>query len=163
MTRCNPFGAALLLLLLLAVAEAQKHTKARTKQLPPDNYYEPDVDTASPIRLPRVPASPYGMAADVCPQQNGIPYAVGGYPGTPFLQTPFSVPYRQPVAAQPTTTVCRTGDVDPKHCMSAYDLTIQAVQARPFDSTIPACQQLPPTELYGYNGQVPGPTVTAGV
>jgi hypothetical protein len=38
-------------------------------QLPPDNYYAPDVDTTSPTILPRVPASPYHMGVDNCPQQ----------------------------------------------------------------------------------------------
>lgn len=164
MTRSYPLGAALLLLLVLfAVAQAEEHIKATIKQLPPDNFYKPDVDTTSPTRLPRVPPSPYGMAADICPQQNGIPYAVGGYPGTPFLQVPFSGPYRQPVDGVPTNIVCREGDVDPKHCMKSYDFTIEPVQARNYDLAIQACQAFPPTELYGYNGQVPGPTVRAVV
>lgn len=154
----GPLRPALLLLLLAAAAQAQPH--AWVKQLPPDRYYQPDVDTTSAILLPRVPASPYHMGVDNCPQQNDIPYAVEGYPGTPFLQTPFSVLYTAPPHVQPTTTVCRTGDLDPKHCMSAYDMTIQSIQARPYDATIPSCQLFPPTDMLGYNGMVRGPTIT---
>jgi hypothetical protein len=44
--------------------------------------------------------------------------------------------------------------------MSAFDMTIQAIQARPFDATIPSCLNFPPTDMFGYNGMVPGPTIT---
>lgn len=100
---------------------------------------------------------------DNCPQQDGIPYQVDGYPGTPFLQTPFSRAYHSAPQLQPSVTVCRNGVPDPKHCMSAYEVTIDRVQSRPFDTTVPACVAFPPTELLGYNGISPGPTITAAV
>jgi hypothetical protein len=46
---------AVLLLLALSV-QAQR---TWFKQLPPNNYYEPDVDVTSPTALPRIPISPY--------------------------------------------------------------------------------------------------------
>lgn len=49
---------ALLLLLALSGARAQR---AWFKQLPPNNYYEPDIDVTSPTPLPRIPISPYHM------------------------------------------------------------------------------------------------------
>lgn len=158
----SPMGPALaVLLLFLVVVSAQQ--QRRVTQLPPNNFYAPDVDTTSPVPLPRVPPSPYHMSVDNCPQQDGIPYAVGGFPGTPFLQTPFSTIYRQPPHLQPTTVVCRTGDPSPAHCMRAYDMEMTAIKLRPWDATIPACRALPPTECMAYNGVVPGPTITATV
>lgn len=49
---------AVLLLLALSGAQAQR---AWFKQLPPNNYYEPDIDVTSPTALPRIPISPYHM------------------------------------------------------------------------------------------------------
>ena len=149
-------GTALLLLSLVVVsAQPQRWFM----QLPPSSFYTPDVDVTSPTPLPRVPPSPYHMGVDNCPQQNGVPYAVGGFPGTPYLQTPFQTFYRQPTHLQPSTTVCRTGDITPQHCMQGYQVDISAITARPWDTTIPACQAFPPTNFLAYNGEVPGPTI----
>lgn len=49
---------AVLLLLALSGAQAQR---SWTKQLPPSNYYRPDIDVTSPFPLPRIPISPYHM------------------------------------------------------------------------------------------------------
>lgn len=103
------------------------------------------------------------LQVDNCPQQNGVPYAVDGYPGTPYLQTPFSTLYHAAPHAQPSITVCRNSQPDPKHCMSAFEITINRVLKRPFDTTIPSCTAFPATELFGYNGEVPGPTITQPV
>lgn len=114
----------------------------------------------------RMPCVPYCLPAsqdNICPQQNGVPYAVDGFPGTPFLQTPFSTLYQAAPVAQPSITVCRTNTPDPKHCMSAYEITVSRALKRPFDTTIPACAAFPATELFGYNGMVPGPTIQAPV
>jgi hypothetical protein len=151
-----PWPGILLLSLLLSTVHAQDWFLIR----PPPDYFEPDVDTTSATPLPRVPSSPYGPAALICPTADGVPYSVGGFPGTPFLKTPFTEQYREPPVAQPVGTVCRTGD---SHCMKAYELEIRTFQARPWDSTVPACRAQPATWLMGYNGITPGPTIKAGV
>lgn len=126
---------------------------------PPNNYFEPDVDTTQATPFPRVPPSPYGPAASICPPADGVPYSVGGYPGTPYLKTPFSDLFHEPPILQSNGTVCRTGDADPKHCMKGYELEVTAFQARTFDNAVPACKALPGTWLMGYNGVTPGPTI----
>jgi hypothetical protein len=60
-------GKVLLLLTWLSIAVAQ--SESWLQQLPPDRYYDPDVDVTSPTPLPRVPPSPYHMSDDNCPQQ----------------------------------------------------------------------------------------------
>jgi hypothetical protein len=142
--------------LLLSAAYAQDWFLIR----PPPAYFEPDVDTTSATPLPRVPSSPYGPAARICPTADGVPYAVDGQPGTPYLKVPFSEQFQEPPVAQSVGTVCRTGD---SHCMRVYEFEIRAFQARPFDATVPACRTQPATWLMGYNGITPGPTIRAPV
>lgn len=126
---------------------------------PPTAYWQPDVDTTQATPWGRVPPSPYGTAAQICPQADGVPYSVGGYPGTPYTITPFSDLFHEPPVLQSTGTVCRTGDTNPQHCMKGYDLEVTAFQARPWDNAVPACKALPGTWFMGYNGVTPGPTI----
>lgn len=155
-------GCRLLLLALLATVTSVRG-QTWYLNLPPVDFWSPDIDVTSTTRLPRVPPSPYGAANLICPQQNGLAYNVLGFPGTPYIQTPFSTVYKHPSKATPTTTVCRTNDPAPEHCMTAYELTIQSMQARPFDATVPSCAAFPPTNLLAYNGHIPGPLITAPV
>jgi hypothetical protein len=126
---------------------------------PPTSYYQPDVDTMQTTPFPRIPPSPYGTPALICPQADGVPYSVGGYPGTPYTITPFSDLFYQPPELASVGTVCRTGDTNPQHCMKAYEMTATAFQSRVFDNAIPACKAFPGTWLMGYNGITPGPTI----
>lgn len=155
---------ALAWLLLLGLASAAPGTWFL--QLPPTDFFTPDIDVSSPTPLPRVPQSPYGTPANVCPAANGVPYFVQGWPGTPYIATPFSDQYKSPPVGQPSATVCRTplaGDPNPPHCMRAFDIEITAIQLRPFDNAIPSCRVQPPTDLLAYNGSIPGPTMIAPV
>jgi len=94
---------SLLLLLLSSTTQAQR---TWFQQLPPPaSFFQPDIDVSSPSPLPRVPPSPYGLPANICPAGDGVPYAVAGFPGTPYIITPFTSIYRSPVDAQPTATV----------------------------------------------------------
>lgn len=154
---------ALLSVVLLCMLSTSVDAQQWPFLQPPAKFYTPDIDVTSTTRLPRVPPSPYGLPANICPAGDGVPYAVAGFPGTPYIITPFTRLYRSPVEAQPTATVCRTGDPTPAHCMTAYDMEIRAIQARPWDTTIPGCQSQPPTNLLAYNGTIPGPTITAPV
>lgn len=153
----------LLLLALLSAAVTTVNGQAWYLNRPPVDFWSPDIDVSSQTRLPRVPPSPYGAPALICPQQNGLGYNVLGFPATPYIPTPFTQKYISPAPGVPTTTVCRTGDVDPKHCMVSYEISIDTVQLRPFDATIPSCTAFPPTELLAYNNQIPGPLITAPV
>lgn len=156
------WGMVLVCWLLVSNAEAQRTWLQQ--QPPPTSFFTPDVDVTSTTPLPRVPPSPYGNPPSrLCPSADGVPYAVGGFPGTPYIITPFSSIYTSPPPAQPTTTVCRTGDPNPKHCMTAYHIEINTLRVRPFDATIAGCRAQPPTTLLAYNGTFPGPLITAPV
>jgi hypothetical protein len=147
-----------LLLALLHVPPA--HAQSWWLIRPPPDYFEPDVDTSSTTPLPRVPPSPYGTPAAICPQADGLPYQVAGQPGTPYTITPFTEQFREPPVLEASGTVCRTGD---SHCMKVYEMEARAFQARPFDNTIPGCRNLPDTWFMGYNGMSPGPTIRNSV
>jgi hypothetical protein len=56
---------------------------------------------------PGVPATPFGARADLCPVADGAPYAVSGFPGTPYIITPFTDKFRNPVDAVYKNKVCR--------------------------------------------------------
>lgn len=163
MTRAQPgplWLACLLLCLLFSTSRAQQWWLIR----PPVDYFQPDIDTSSATPLPRVPPSPYGTAAAICPQADGLPYSVMGQPGTPYIITPFSDLFREPPELPPSGTVCRTGDTGPQHCMKVFELDIRAFQARPWDNAIPGCTAQPQgTWFMGYNGMTPGPTIRTSV
>lgn len=148
----------LLVLALLSLLAITAQAQPRIAQLTATEYFTPDVNTVSLTPLPRVPPSPYGTPARICPLANGLPYAVDGYPGTPYVITPFSEMYRQAPQAQPSASACRPG-LAPQHCMLAFDFEAKVIQARPWDAAIPGCAAQPPTELMSYNGSVPGPTI----
>ena len=159
----SPLWPCLLLALLPLIQSAPRPTQNWFQTLPPADYFEPDVDTTSTVPLPRIPASPYGTPALVCPPADGVPYSVSGYPGTPYIITPFSNKFQEPPVLDPVGVVCRTGDTNPKHCLKAFDLEITGFQSRVFDQAIPACASRPATWLMGYNGISPGPTIKATV
>lgn len=153
-------GPACLVVVLLLVLLPTAHAQSWYLIRPPPDYFQPDVDTTSATPLPRVPPSPYGTPAAICPQADGLPYQVGGQPGTPYIITPFTDQFREPPQLAASGTVCRTGDI---HCMKVYEMEVRAFQSRPFDAAIPACRTLPGTWLMGYNGIVPGPTIRNSV
>jgi FtsP/CotA-like multicopper oxidase with cupredoxin domain len=99
--------------------------------------------------------SPFGNVRDICPQGNGLPYSVGGFPGTPYLVQPFTETFVNPIEAQSKGKQCR-GD---GHCIRAYEIDVKEVQKRVFDNTIPVCKKFPGTWFLSYNGSVPGPTI----
>jgi FtsP/CotA-like multicopper oxidase with cupredoxin domain len=106
--------------------------------------------------IPRtVPSSPFGVASSICPSANGVPYSVGGFPGTPFVIRPFTEFYKMPDVAQSKDKVCR----EDGHCIYSYEMRIQQVQKRVFDNTIPSCKAFPGTWFLSYNGSIPGPTI----
>lgn len=80
---------------------------------------------------------------------------------------PFAATYKAPPAAVPVNTVCRdpaTAEAGAgRHCLVTYNLTVRAFTARPWDATMPGCASKPATNLMGYDGMVPGPTITAPV
>jgi hypothetical protein len=45
----------------------------------------------------------------------------------------------------------------------AYNFSIKAFEARPWDTTLEGCRSQPNTVLLGYNGISPGHTVIAAV
>lgn len=133
-----------------------------------DRIMAPDV---APTSMPaegsnEAPRSPYG-GPDICPTADGRPYEVGGYPGSPYLAKPFQVTYDRSVQEplQPNHTCCRDAAVTPlksaPHCLVTYTLDVVDFPARPWDETLPGCAAQPPTQLLGYGGRVPGPTIQA--
>lgn len=130
---------------------------------PPARYYTPDVDTTSATPLPRVPPSPYGDPARICAPADGTPFSVDGYPGTPYVLTPFTELYRQPPDLAPVAQQCRTGDPAPAHCIKAYQISIDAFQSNSFHNAVQACRTQPGTWTMGYNGMSPGPTMRNSV
>lgn len=101
------------------------------------------------------PPSPFGVLTSICPSANGVPYSVGGFPGTPYLITPFREFYKAPDRAVPKDKVCRADG----HCIFSYEMTIRQVQKRAFDNTITSCKQFAGTWFLSYNGSIPGPTI----
>lgn len=154
-------------LLLSSAAGQQKVQQNWFLIRPPNNpdYFLPDVDTTSATPLPRIPPSPYTIpGVSICPVADGVPYAVNAMPGTPYIITPFSDQFRQPPELPPSGTVCRSGDLNPQHCMKVYEIEMRAFQARPWDNAIPGCRaQAQGTWFMGYNGITPGPTLRNAV
>ena len=107
----------------------------------------------------QIPLSPFGNSGVICPQTDGVPYSVDGFPGTPFKVMPFTDAFANPPEAIPSLRVCRPDG----HCMISYDLSVYQTQKRPFDNAIPACKAFPWTWFKAYNGSIPGPTIRAPV
>ena len=103
----------------------------------------------------QIPPSPYGDAAEICPTGNNKQYQVGGYPGTPFILTPFRDTFVNPSVLAPSLKECRADG----HCMFSYTIDVIDTTLRPFDRTITACAKRPATKFLTYNKQVPGPTL----
>jgi FtsP/CotA-like multicopper oxidase with cupredoxin domain len=104
-----------------------------------------------------IPPSPFGLVTSICPSADGVPYSVGGFPGTPYKVTPFVDVFQNPPVAQYKNKVCRADG----HCMLSYDMTITQTQKRPFDNSISGCKAFPGTWFLSYNGSIPGPTIRA--
>jgi FtsP/CotA-like multicopper oxidase with cupredoxin domain len=102
-----------------------------------------------------IPSSPFGNQVEICPQINGVPYNVGGFPGTPYKIVPFMDTFKNPVVATPTQKACRVDG----HCMLSFDLNINQVKLRPFDNSIAGCKVHDGTWFLSYNGSIPGPTI----
>jgi FtsP/CotA-like multicopper oxidase with cupredoxin domain len=107
----------------------------------------------------QIPTSPFGNLTEICPQVDGVPYSVGGFPGTPYRIIPFTDSFVNPSNAVPSLRVCRPDG----HCMLSYDMDVYQVQKRPFDNAIPPCKAFPGTWFLSYNGSIPGPTVRVPV
>lgn len=101
------------------------------------------------------PVSPFGDPTLICTQTDGVSYSVGGFPSSPYKITPFVDQFKEPPIAIPKHKVCRSDG----HCMISFDFTINQLQARPFDNTLPSCKTFPGTWMLAYNGNVPGPTI----
>lgn len=65
--------------------------------------------------VPAYLRSPFGARDDVCPPARGGAYEVNGFPGTPFVVTPFKDEFRNPPLAKSKGRTCR-GD---GHCECA--------------------------------------------
>jgi FtsP/CotA-like multicopper oxidase with cupredoxin domain len=102
--------------------------------------------------------SPFGNVSEICPSSNTRVF-VGGYPSSPFVLTPFSDKFRNPVEEQPRQTVCRNDG----HCIRSYDFVVSQTKKRVFDNVATGCQAQDGTWFMTYNGQVPGPTVRTPV
>ena len=103
----------------------------------------------------QIPPSPFGDPSDICPQRNNINYAVDGFPGTPFILTPFRETFVNPSVLAPSLKECRTDG----HCMFSYTIDVIDTTLRPFDRSVTACAKKPATKFLTYNMQVPGPTL----
>lgn len=108
--------------------------------------------------IPSIPVSPFGDPAIICPKTDTI-YSVNGFPSSPYKITPFVDQFKNPPVAVPKHKVCRTDG----HCMFSYDFTINQLQARPFDNSIPGCKAYPGTWFLAYGGSIPGPTIRVPV
>jgi FtsP/CotA-like multicopper oxidase with cupredoxin domain len=106
-----------------------------------------------------IPSSPFGDPALICPTADGTPYSVSGFPGTPYTVTPFVDQFSEPPVAQSTHKVCRPDG----HCMLSYDLTVNQLQRRVFDNSIPGCKAFPGTWFLAYGGSIPAPTIRVPV
>jgi len=106
----------------------------------------------------QIPLSPFGNVSEICPLTNKKVF-VDGYPSSPFILTPFTDKFLNPVEEQFKSTVCRPDG----HCMRSYDFVIAQTKKRVFDKVAVGCQAQDGTWFMTYNGQVPGPTVRAAV
>ncbi len=107
----------------------------------------------------QVPVSPFGAASDICVSTEGTKITVDGFVSSPYKITPFMDTFKNPQVLLPKEKACRVDG----HCMFAYDMFVNQVQARPFDNAIESCKQHPATWFLSYNGQVPGPTIRTPV
>jgi len=107
----------------------------------------------------QVPVSPFGAATDICVSTEGTRVNVGGFVSSPYKIIPFMDTFKNPQVLLPKEKACRVDG----HCMFAYDMVVNQVQARPFDNAIESCKQHPATWFLSYNGQVPGPTIRTPV
>jgi hypothetical protein len=105
---CEPSAVSgvmgwLLLLALLSAAVTTVNGQAWYLNRPPVDFWSPDIDISSQTRLPRVPPSPYGAPALICPQQNGLGYNILGFSGTLYIPTPCTQKYISPAPGVPTS------------------------------------------------------------
>ena len=105
--------------------------------------------------LAQIPRSPYGDTAKICNNVNGRAYSVDGFPGTPYVITPFKETFRNPDILPPKTKVCRSD----AHCMFSYEIDMVDVQLKPFDNVVEECRKKPGSWFITYNGVIPGPTI----
>ena len=92
----------------------------------------------------QVPASPYGDADEICAAGNGpaFDFEVDGFPGTPYVITPFVDEFSNPPELKHVYEACHSDD---GHCLRSYEINVYDERLHPFDNIIPTCASKPGT------------------